>query len=322
MNDLVNTVAKLQKLAMPAGIEIKEEEEHLKFLSPLGSTRLRLVPLYRPSAHDIERMASPDVLLVLTSPSRKALAAAANANYLVLSTGACRIVASGIAIIIPSSFSPIQTARQVKLTGRTGIVAETLLLGGARRWSVRDLAQASQVSPTLAHRVLARLEKEGLLLIEGSRPEKYRSVRDLGALAEMWSREERKPQTALRGFLYGSSTEAVAKQVQTLYPEGAVGGAFAANLYRPILTRTPLPLRFWVKSGFDPDLLLSAGFEQTEEGANIELATAKEDPWRVHLDTRIVSIVSKWRAWLEISEATGRMQELAEALLADLEEAQ
>ena len=136
----------------------------------------------------------------------------------------------------------------------------------------------------------------------------------------MWSREEKPPRPVLRGFLYGVSPEALAKQVLTLYPEAAIGGAFAANQYKPILTRAPLPLRIWVKNDFDPAPLLSAGFEETEEGANIEFVASKEDAWRIHLDAKSVAVVSIWRAWLGISDAKGRTQELAESLLAELEE--
>ena len=195
----------------------------MRFSSPLGVASLRLVQLYRPSSRDIELSRRPDVLLVLTAPTRKALEAAAQANFLVLPDGACRVVTSGIVLALDSPATTPKVSHAVKFTGRTGIVVETLLLGGARRWSVRNLAHASQVSPTLAHRVLIRLENEGLLLSEGNGPEKIRAVCNLRALAELWAQEEKKPQIVLRGFLYSASLESLARQIATVYPRSNGG---------------------------------------------------------------------------------------------------
>ncbi len=322
MDNFVNKVAQLQRLVFPANIDVQAdlEIETLRFRSPLGLTCLRLVRLYRPSSQEVRQAGAQDVLLVLTSPSRKALEAATETNYLVLPDGACRIVAGGIVLILETSSSPVKASQSVRLTGKTGIVAETLLLGGSRRWAVRELAQEAQVSPALAHRVLHRLEEEGLLVSEGSGPEKVRVVRQLRALAELWSQEERKPQTVLRGFLYGTSLEAIAQQVLSLYPEGAIGATLAANLYCPTLTRVPPPLRLWVKGDFDPTILKSLGFERTEEGANLEFVTSKDDPWRVHRNSEGAPKVSKARAWIEIADRGGRTEELADALLQELGE--
>ncbi len=129
MDELVNRVTQLQKLVVPAGMDILIEAEHLRISSPLGSARLRLVRLYRPSAQDIEQFGKPDVLLVVTYPTRKALEAAAQTNYLVLPDGACRVVTSGVVMVLDISSPLAKVSHSVKLTGRTGIVAETLLLG-------------------------------------------------------------------------------------------------------------------------------------------------------------------------------------------------
>jgi hypothetical protein len=65
--------------------------------------------------------------------------------------------------------------------------------------------------------------------------------------------------------------------------------------------------------------LEALGFQPTDSGANIEFLRVKENPWRVHLSAEGLPRVSKWRAWLEIANAEGRAQELAETLLSDLE---
>ena len=288
MNDLVNNLARINQTLAPSGISIRLDGEQAHLVSPLVSSCLRLVSLYRPSARDIEREAAPDALLALTFPSPKALEAASKVNYVALPRGPLRIMLPGIALALDAGPSAPDVARQVRLTGRTGVVAETLLLGGIKTWwSVRELAKVSDVSPALAHRVLARLEQEGLLLTKGSGPEKVRAVSNLRGLAELWSEEEKKPQSVLRGFLYGAALETLARKVLDLYPDDALGGTLAANLYKPTLTRVLPPLRLWVGQGFAPAPLLTLGFERTEEGANIEFMQSKDDPWRVHRNGKV-----------------------------------
>lgn len=105
------------------------------------------------------------------------------------------------------------------------------------------------------------------------------------------------------------------------FPMAAQGGVLAANQYKPVLTRVMPPLRIWVGSDFDADILAGTGWEETQEGANVELAYAKDDPWRVHRQEKEVPMVSPWRAWLEIAAIKGRTEELASALFTELSEA-
>jgi len=122
----------------------------------------------------------------------------------------------------------------------------------------------------------------------------------------------------LRGYLYGPTPEAIAQKALQSCPDGAVGGALAANLHKPIRTQAPYPIRFWLPVAFTADQVLAIGLEPTTEGANIELVQAKDDPWRVHRDTTGIPMVSGWRAWNESANATGRTQELADALFLHL----
>ena len=51
-------------------------------------------------------------------------------------------------------------APPVKLTGKAGVAAQALLRDPHRNWQVHDLAKVAAISVGLAHRVLARLERE------------------------------------------------------------------------------------------------------------------------------------------------------------------
>ncbi len=319
MANLVNTLAHLQREIEGANIAVQLGEDQVRFSGPAGTSCLRIVSLYRPSTRDIEREAAPDVLLVLTAPTQKAIQAAEKTNHVVIPGGSYRIVVPGIALIGNAHAIPVAASRQVRLMGRTGVVAETLLLGGRREWSVRELGADAGVAPALAHRTVTRLEREALLVRHGEGPRTTRVLSNPRGLAELWSQEEKIPEPFLRGFLYGSSMEELARKVLEICPGGAAGGALAANIYRPVLTRVAPPVRIWVPDDFDPDALDTIGFQPTASGANIEFVQVKENPWRVHRSTEDLSRVSKWRAWLEIANAEGRTQELAEALLSELE---
>ena len=323
-DDFVNRITQLSRQVSPAGIQIRTDLKNaeVSFQSPFVSVSFPLVHLYRPSSHDIERAGGKKVLLVLTTPDRYALKAAAEMNYLVLPSGPYRIVAEGILLVLEASTHLTKASRPVRLTGEAGLIVETLLLGGSRRsWSVQELARAAKASATLTHQVLSRLEEEGFLMTEGSGQEEVRSVRDFRSLAERWRQEERKPKTVWRGFLEGSSPEAIAHQVLKAHPYGAVGGLLAAHLYKPISTPLPPPLRLWVSCDFNPASLKIPDLKRMETGGNIEMVTCLDNSWRVHRNSEGIPKVSKARAWREVADLGRDAWELADALLHDLEQA-
>ncbi len=319
MDELVKAVEAIRCRVAPADVEIRLEDERLHIGSNHRRHSLPIVRLYRPSSVEVRESASNENLLVLVAASAKAIEAAAPFNHIVVPDGNFRLMAPGVALLRETAPSPKIKITRARFQGRTGLVAETLLLGGKRAWSIHELADESGVSQTLAHRVLDRLEKENCLEAQGSGPGKTRTLIKPTALAEAWSQEETLPRMALRGYLYGASPNAVAQKALQICPEGAIGGLLAANSYAPILTRVPFPIRFWVPERFWLGRFGEAGMEQTAEGANLEIVQAKSDTWRHHLETDSLMKVSPWRAWLEVSYASGRSQELAEHLLEQLQ---
>ena len=60
-------------------------------------------------------------------------------------------------------------------------------------------------------------------------------------------------------------------------------------------------------------------FEPTDSGANVEVVRAKGSPWRVKMTLHHeLQMVSPWRAWMEIANQGGRVQELADELIGKL----
>ena len=324
MDDFVNILASIENDVRDSEFTFRYDQstDRLHVMSPLEEVAsFRLAHLYRPSSSDVLQQATKHTLLVIMAATEKAAAAASQYNHIMIPKGRYRIIAPGVALIREAETRlELTESRQAKLMGRTGVIAESLLLGGKRPWSVRNLAVASSVSPGLAQRVVHRLEREGLLTSSGSGPEKTRILNNPKALAELWSQEEKVIKPALRGFLYGSSNDAIARMVVDQYPGSAVGEAIAANLYAPVLTRVTPPVRIWVPNDFNRKALDERGFKETNDGANLELLRFTHDPWQVHMNSEGMPRVSNWRAWIEVSHANGRVQELADALLAQLEE--
>ena len=324
VNDITDLLQTLRREAQGAGIDMEWTKDCLRLTGCVKNRTFQLVRLNRPSSGDVEREAAPDNLLVLTNATPKALQAAKPFNHIAAPQKQYRLVAPGVVLIHEGARTEEglpKPSRQVRLRGRTGVVAETLLLNAGKKWSLQELSKVAQVSPALVHRVLTRLEGEGMIASVGKGPARLRLVSNPQALAELWCEEEAPPAPVLRGFLYAASLDLLSKQLLALYPQGALGGTLAANRYKPVLTRVMPPLRLWVGNDFDADILAGTGWGETREGANVELVRVKDDPWRVHRCTQEdIPMVSPWRAWLEIAGIKGRTEELASALFTDLSE--
>jgi len=82
---------------------------------------------------------------------------------------------------------PVPPAR---LRGKAGIATQALLLQPDREWKVQDLAKEAGVATGLAHRVLARLEEQGILAAEGKGPQRVRRITNPTALLDLWTEEQ------------------------------------------------------------------------------------------------------------------------------------
>src|SRR3990172_4325974 len=75
-------------------------------------------------------------------------------------------------------------APPTRLKGKAGVVAQALLLHHNRAWQVKNLAEEARVSGGLAHRVLARLETEGIVAAQGAGLKRVRRITDTTALLD------------------------------------------------------------------------------------------------------------------------------------------
>ncbi len=173
-------------------------------------------------------------------------------------------------------------AGQPRLAGKAGLAAQALLLHPNRTWGVNELAEETGISAGLAHRVLARLEAEHVLVSRGRGPNKLREVADPGALLALWA-EEARDRGVVRTPAYVLARsprellERVSGAMESKDVPHAATGAAAASLLAPFVTAVPVT-ELWLGSSVAPDEAVAAvGGEVVEDGNNVVLLQAADD---------------------------------------------
>jgi len=174
------------------------------------------------------------------------------------------------------------SAGVARLAGKAGVVAQALLLDPRRDWGVDVLAQTAQVSPGLAHRVLQRLETEGIIESRGAGPAKIRRVADPAALLDVWA-EEARDLGAIRtpAFRFARTPRELiwetAHGLDTHDITHAVTGTAAAALLAPSVTAVSVT-ELWVTEAVAvDDVLRTVDAEAVDSGHNLVLLQARDD---------------------------------------------
>ena len=176
---------------------------------------------------------------------------------------------------------PSGKPRPPRLGGKSGVVAQALLLHPDREWRIKDLAQEAAVSAGLAHRVLARLEDNDVVATEGTGPNKVRRVVDPSALLDLWAEEEKSKPIRTLGYLLAQTPRQLIEKLATGLDRAeidhALTGAAAANIIAPFVTAVPVA-ELWVSALAAPlDIHRHIGSEPVADGANIVLLQQSGD---------------------------------------------
>jgi hypothetical protein len=208
----------------------------------------------------------------------------------------------------------------VKLTGKAGVATQALLRDPERRWQVHDLAKAADVSVGLAHRVLARLERENLVEVEGAGPKRTRRVENPTALLDLWAEEMRdRGVKQLRAFRLARDPRAQAKTLSRALAEAKIAHAFtgpagAARL-APFITAIPVT-DIWVADTVAlDDVAAAAHADVVREGHNIVLRQAAGDaPLAFRTKVDDVWTANPFRLFLDLRQDPRRGREQADRL--------
>ena len=136
-------------------------------------------------------------------------------------------------------------------------------------WTERGLARWGQTTQTTAHRLLGRLEGEGLLLREGRGPSTLRWVRDPIAMRS-WLARQARPRKVTRLPCFIEDPERPRKAVGRML--ALTGAAGAAAIGMPVLTQAATPtMRVGVTAEELEDVPETLGGFRTESGPNLIL---------------------------------------------------
>jgi hypothetical protein len=171
--------------------------------------------------------------------------------------------------------------QRTRLAGKASVAAQALLLEPDRAWRVNDLAEVARVSVGLAHRVLARLEKEAVVVAEGAGPRRTRRLADPKALLDLWAEEHRDRSTQTSGYLLAQTDEQLVRLVGRRLAEAGVDyaltGAAGASLVAPFVTAVPVTAA-WVPAALDPqELWRVTQARPVTEGPNVVFCQADND---------------------------------------------
>lgn len=210
-------------------------------------------------------------------------------------------------------------AAPTQLRGKAGVVAQALLLHPERPWNVQDLAKEAQLSTGLAHRVLARLEAEGIMKVEGAGPLRVRRVTNPTALLDLWAEENvEKPRRTL-GYLLAQTPQqlitALGTNLESSGIDYALTGAAAASLVAPFITAVPV-VDVWVTARAAPDELgAGAKADRVTEGQNIVFLQAKDDtPLAFREKTKGQWVTNRFRLYSDLRRDPRRGREQADHL--------
>lgn len=206
-----------------------------------------------------------------------------------------------------------------RLRGKAGLAAQALLLQPERDWAVRDLADEAGVATGLAHRVLARLGKEGIVAVEGTGPRRVRRVTNPTALFDLWVEEQDdRPRRTLGYILAQTPQQLIGRLGTNLNRAGldyALTGAAGASLLAPFVTAIPVT-EIWVPAtAAREELLRGAGADPVSEGQNVVFLQEKDDlPLAFREQANGVWIANRFRLFTDLRRDPRRGREQADHL--------
>lgn len=268
----------------------------------------------------------------MTATAREVLDAAGVGS--VDGLGNVHLALPGLIMKITGAKRRPRRAASARLSGKSGVAAEAMLLDVGESWSVADLAGRCRVSPGLVHRVMLRLEHEGVVTASGAGPNKTRRVSNPTALLDLWAEEQRDPQARQAASMpAGTPDELIAALGAGLESAGiryaltgaAAAGyaltseaAAAAGAVVPLLVDVVAAgvVQVWVASSADlVELCAEVGAEPWEPTSNVVLLQERDDtPLALRVRHGEVWTANALRLYCDLRRDPQRGRELSEHL--------
>jgi hypothetical protein len=263
-------------------------------------------PTARRLADELDRTTGPAVVVTrrATVPARTVLHD--RGVGLVDGSGLVRVSLPGLTLYVDAprapAGSPLARDRSVRLGGRTGLVAQALLLRAEAGWHVRELADRCGLSPSPVHFALRHLEEQGVVVASGRGPAKTRHVVDRAALLDLVADEHHdRGVEEVRGHVAGApDLEALAR---TLDGAGVPYAATTAAAFAR-LTRAPAPADAPATVWVGGDVPLAALLAPAPDGPPVVLRRAPSGtPLAFARNADGVRVVNLVRLHLDLADA-------------------
>jgi len=206
-----------------------------------------------------------------------------------------------------------------RLSGKSAVAVQALLLNPNRAWQVHEVAREARISPGLAHRVLARLQAEGIVAAEGSGPNRVRRVTNPTALLDLYAEESAAVPIRTIAYALAQTPQELIKRLETnLGRDGleyALTGAAAASLVAPFVTAIPIT-EVWVTANkAREELYEGVQAKPVTSGPNIVfLQTNGDAPLALRERTKELWLVNRFQLYTDLRRDPRRGQEQADHL--------
>lgn len=233
--------------------------------------------------------------------------------------GNAHIELPGLLFHLEGTRRPRATTAPTRLKGKAGVAAQALLLQPERIWQVQELAEEAEVSPGLAHRVLARLTDDGIVVAEGSGPSRVRRVVNAAALLDLWAEENIERPTRTLGYLLAQTPRQLINEVGTNLSRAgidyALTGPSGASLVAPFVTAIPV-VDVWVSATAAPEELYDAAqADPVTDGPNVVFLQAKDDtPLVFREHAKKLWVANRFRLYADLRRDPRRGREQADHL--------
>lgn len=269
--------------------------------------------------HQAQRLDTPLVVVAaeMTDKARGILAEAGIG--LVDGLGNLHLELPGLLMRISGTRRARRQSGPIRLSGKSSLVVQAMLLDVERTWQIPDLAQRCGVSVGLVHRVLRRLEEEGVIEVRGAGPSKTRMLTEPTALLDLWAEEHHdRPERRLTYMLTPTLEQLIddlGGGLEAAEVEYALTGPAAATRVAPFISNL-LVAEVWVASTVDiRDVCTRIDAMPVDSGPNVVFLQERNDAplaFRTRIDD--VWTANRFRLYVDLLRNPQRGREQAEHL--------
>lgn len=270
-------------------------------------------------AHQAQQLDMPLVVVAAETTGKAREILAESGVGVVDGFGNVRLQLPGLLMRIAGKERGRRPAVPTRLSGKSGLVVQAILLDAGRSWHVSDLKQRCGVSAGLAHRVLRRLEDEGVVEAQGAGPAKTRRLANPAALLDLWAEEQRDRPARRPAFLLAQTTDQLINSLrsglETAGVDYALTGSAAVARIAPFVTNVAVT-EVWLESTADASgVCARLGATPVESGPNVVFLQERDDgPLAFRTRVGGVWTANLFRLYIDVHRDPRRGREQSEHL--------